>query len=258
MKTILKNIFAIPGLANLTAIPIKDIVAISVVDSEEKPEHRDVLLNENPDVYLFQQALDSTTSMIRTMKSNAGTYYNGRFTCFVSGLSPENHDVFEKMKEHTFVVIYQDYNGQLRCFGDPEIGLIIEVIERSSPRAGYEIIFSGDGIIKPLNVKTVQQIEWDTEHPQIFNLTLQQDPNKPYLTVYSMIPPGGDINTFSIHAKTVPMLVPPGLSITFSGWDVVSGNIPTGLFVDYNPLSPEQFIEISSSCVLQANWIIEK
>ncbi len=259
MKIILKNTAAIPGLANLVAVPIQDISKIKTISPLGQIEYINIVLKDNADFYHFQAALDSHSSMIRTVKNNAGVYYNGRFNCFVAGMSASNYDVLDKMKQQTFVVIYQDYNNQLRCFGDPEIGLNIEINEQSSPRVGCRIVFSGDAIYKPLNVKTIEHADWDIEHPDIpYTLTVSKDPDFSFiLAYYKEIE---NTNTFSIHTSisfvTPP---PPGYICSFDKWVVVSGAVPTGLpGVDYDPSIPEQFIQISSNLKLRAEWIITK
>ncbi len=262
MKTIIKNTQSIPGLKNLYAIPASHIKEIVAEQNRGALITDNLVLKETADMYSFQSALDSETLMVRSVKSNAGTYYNGRFVCFIAGLSQVNHQTLCDMKQHTYILVYQDYMGKLKCFGDKDIGLNFEFIERSSPRHGYEIIFSGDAVNPPININIVTQPDnpdWDFEVDPNYILQLEKYPDAGYVNVFAQqafADQSGNYNynSYVVETSISPAMLPIGFTYSFVGWEVVSGTTPEG----FNPNANSLFITLLSNCTIKAIWSIHK
>lgn len=253
MKTVFKNTLAIPGLVDLSAIPIQNVSSISSIDHFGNIIYYDINIKENPNLYHFQAALDSHTLMVRSVNSDAGTHYNGRFSCFVAGLLPGNHNVFKEMKNQRFVVIYKDYLDNLKCFGDPGIGLSVDFTERASPRSGFEIVFSGDAVLEPLSVRRINIEDEGESEPEesMFFVDFEKHPDKSYIfagaAAYHAQP-----NKITITTYADKWLMGKALSAKFVGWEVVSGDTPE------NFVSSDQTMTIVllSNCTLKAVWEI--
>ncbi len=237
MKTISKNTTSIPGLLDILAIPISQIISI---------RDNTLTLVQNPQTYYAEGTLDSQTQMVRTVNSNAGTYYNGRFGVFVPGQNPANAPVIEEMTNRYYAVVYTDYNNNSFIFGNKNAGLAFEFVQRDQPRKGIEATFAGDTTTAPVPIFNIVEEGQEGQPVTSHILTLETNPNNPAFVAtgagsYLQGTPV-QINTF-VHVY--------GKTYKFSSWSVVSGTTPTG----FAPGKQSQTIILLSDCTLRANWV---
>jgi hypothetical protein len=137
MKTILKKVDLIDGVARILAIPVKKVLAINGPEIELSDELENI-------AYDLESAIDSVSINIQSVESDAGTHYACSARGFVAGVLHENEAILKELSSQRSILIYMTYDRSTWRLGSKDIGMGLTYQKTTSGRIGYNFLFSGD------------------------------------------------------------------------------------------------------------------